>query len=122
MKLVSASGVSASGDGHYVVRGPVTSRKLGAGTATYTSTVAGGAVRGTVVATFKGGTIKTTMRGHFTLAPSGDVLGQTTGTGRITGGTGDYAHVRGTFRFTGTSHADGSTAMVLKGEVRPPKR
>ncbi len=59
------------------------------------------------------------MRGHFTLAPHGKVLGRTTGTGRIVGGTGAYAGVSGSFRFTGTSYTNATTAMTITGRVKP---
>lgn len=122
LHFVSGKHVKSNGDGDYVVRGPVTSSRLGRGTATYTSTVQGGAVRGTVVVTFKGGTVKTAMRGRFTLAPHGSVLGRTTGTGQIVGGTGAYAGVRGRFSFTGVSYTNATTAMTITGRVRSPVR
>jgi hypothetical protein len=115
MHVVSATGVQANGDGRYVVEGPVTSTGLGQGAATYRSTIRDGKVTGTVVATFATGTIHTAMHGTLRLSS-----GRTTGHGRITRGTGAYRGVTGSFRFTGQSHADGTTAMVLEGRVRPP--
>ena len=114
--------VSFTGEGRYVVRGPVDSKGLGPGTATYMSTVKGEDVRGTVVARFAHGTIRTSMRGRFVLAPSDGVIGRTTGRGRIVGATGAYRGTTGRFTFTGLSRTDGSTDMVLRGRVRPSGR
>jgi len=106
-------------NGHYLVRGPVISPKLGRGTGTYESTIKGTDVTGTVVVRFAGGTIRTAMRGQFSLAMRGDVLGRTQGTGRIVRGTGRYRGASGTFTFTGVSHRDGSTDMRMRGRVHP---
>lgn len=116
---VVTSDRQSGADGHYVVRGPVKSVKLGRGTARYESTITGSQVDGTVRVRFAGGTIHTTMHGQFSMAMRGDVLGRTEGTGRIVKGTGRYRGVSGTFAFTGLSHRDGSTDMTMRGRVHP---
>jgi uncharacterized protein YjbI with pentapeptide repeats len=122
LRLVSARRVKPNGDGDYVVRGPVTSLRLGPGVATYSSTVSRGAVHGSVVVKFRRGVVRATMHGHFTLAPQGQVAGHTSGTGRIIGGTGPYANAAGRFSFTGTSYIDASMKMTIKGSVWPRRR
>jgi hypothetical protein len=47
-----------------------------------------------------------------------DGSGSSTGSGKVTGGTGAYKGSKGTFTFTGSAPANGPATLQVKGKIK----
>jgi hypothetical protein len=97
--------------------GPITSRQLGKGTATYVNTVTATGVTSKFKVKLKGGTLKGTTTGTASGGTTPEepiILG---GSGKVTGGTGDFKGTTGSFTYAGKSNPDGTLTLKLKGKL-----
>jgi hypothetical protein len=107
--------------GRLIASGPITSPGFGKGTLSYAITIgSNGTTSGPLVAKFKFGTLKGTTSGTLTADPAGG--NALAGKGRLTGGTRAYKDAKGSFKYTGHDHADGTDTLALKGKVTFPTR
>lgn len=108
--------------GRLIASGPITSPGFGKGTLSYAITISsnGTTTSGPLVAKFKFGTLKGTTSGTLTADPAGG--NALAGKGTLTGGTRAYKGAKGSFKYTGHDHADGTDTLALKGKVTFPTR
>jgi len=113
--------VATDAQGRLTATGPIVSPGFGRGTLTYTPIInADGTTTAPFVARFKFGSLKGTTKGTLTADPAGgNVLA---GSGKVTGGTRAYKGGKGSFKYTGHDHADGTDTLSLKGKVTFPTR
>jgi hypothetical protein len=103
--------VSGSGT-RTVYAGNMTSTALGRGTVRQTVILGKGLhVTGSYVATYKGGTVRGTVKAQAKISGGRIVF---RGSARITGGTGKYAGASGSSRYTGTANLSGTSATFTQ--------
>ncbi len=103
--------VSGSGT-RTVYAGRMRSTALGTGTVRQTVILGKGLkVSGSYVATYKGGTVRGTVKAHAKLSGGKIVF---SGSARITGGTGKYAHASGSSTYSGTANLSGTSATFTQ--------
>jgi hypothetical protein len=103
--------VSGSGT-RTVYAGNMTSTALGRGTVRQTVILGKGLhVTGSYVATYKGGSVRGTVKAQAKISGGKIVF---SGSSRITGGTGKYAGASGSSRYTGTANLSGTSATFTQ--------
>jgi hypothetical protein len=110
VKKVSGSGART------VYAGAMTSTAFGRGTVRQTVILGKGLhVTGSFVVTYKGGTVRGTVKAQAKISGGRIVF---RGSARITGGSGRYAHASGSSTYTGTANLSGTSAtFTQRGRV-----
>lgn len=106
VRKVSGSGAKT------VYAGNMTSTALGRGSVRQTVILGKGLkVTGRYVATYKGGTVRGTVKAQAKISGGKITF---TGSARITGGTGQYRGASGSSTYTGTANLTGTTATFTQ--------
>src|SRR4051812_1475687 len=98
--------------------GPIISRQLGKGTATYLSKVSETTVTAKFKVQLKGGTLRGTTTGTLSGGTTPDDPVRLAGSGKVTSGSGDFKGTKGLFTYGGKSNADGTITLKLKGTLK----